>query len=502
MRDSGRYRPWIWRRMLLSALISSIVPVTVISILLFTLSDNGAVYTTDLSNQVRQELQDQFLLSTEAQSDQISQRLVKIGYNVELLRAYATDLLTSQEAYARDPWEDPEGAAVDGEGESADSGETEDPANSDPAKAVQYLENPIYYSQGDDGAIRKIIDDNGSVLFFRRPDTSRDFTRYERQKMQVTARLDSLLKGPTRYDQLVSHAYIVTSDSMLRAYPFIDVATWPADKDLTKPAMYAWSPEKANDRGLVWTSPYVSHLSGEWVVSCLGQVAIGTNQVAVVGCEVRVSRMMDELLSFSIGPGGISWLQRSDGTLLSAQTSAVDYLRVIPIGNAELPSDKHPEQTVREEANLEARGNDEIKRLLGTLDKSKSEGRVLEPATEGRYFVMSPVAGLDWLLAGTIQSRSIALTSRQKDEQLAIAQQKFLIAGVGLIVGLIIAFVMAGLEGRRILQPVQIMISKLREYTVGQGSPTLAIADEGEIGELANAVQDVVDKCSRGPESS
>lgn len=503
MRDSGRYRPWIWRRILLSALISAIVPVTVIAILLFTLSDNGAVFTTDLSNNVRQELQDQFLLSTEAQADQISQRLVNIGYNVELLRAYATDLLTSQDAYAQDPWHDPAGGDTEQSEQSAGTTEAETATpgkpGTDAVKPVQYLENPIYYSQGSDGAIRKIIDDNGSVLFFRKPETNRDFTRYERQKMQVTARLDSLLKGPTRYDQMVSHAFIVTSDSMLRAYPFIDVSGWPADKDLTKPAMYAWSPEKANDRGLVWTSPYVSHLSGEWVVACLGQVAIGegATQVAVVGCEVRVSRMMDELLSFSIGPGGISWLQRADGTLLSAQTSAVDYLRVIPIGNAELPSEKHPEQEIRDEANIESRGNDEMRKVLGEVDKSRSSGRVLDPPREGRYFVLTPVEGLDWLLAGTIQSRSIALTNRQKDEQLAVSQQKFLIAGVGLVIGLLIAFLMASLEGRRILSPIRIMISKLQDFRRSGGTITVAIADEGEIGELANSVQEVVDRYSQ-----
>ncbi len=498
-RDSGSYRPWIWRRILLSALVSSIVPVTVISVLLFTLSDNGAIYSTDLSNQVRQELQDQFLLSTEAQADQISERLVKVGYNVELLRAYAQDLLTSQEAYARDPWQDPENKldSLNGPeaGTAGQAAGTEGNAALD-TSSVQYLENPIYYSKGSDGAIRKIIDDNGSVLFFRKPSSNRDFTQYERQKMQVTARLDPLLKGPTRYDQLVSHAYIVTADSMLRAYPFMDVSGWAADKDLTKPAMYAWSAEKANDRGLVWTSPYVSHLSGEWVVACLGQVAIGGDsgsQVAVVGCEVRVARMMDELLSFSIGPGGISWLQRGDGTLLSAQTSAVDYLRVIPIGNAELPSDKNPEQNVRDEANLASRGNDEIKALFASLEAGRSTGRVLNPPEEGRYFVCAPVEGLDWMLAGTIQSRSIALTHRQKQEQMAMSQQKVLIATLGLIIGVIVAFVMATLEGRRILLPVRILIGKLREYLSAGGTVTVAISDEGEIGELANMIQEVVD---------
>src|SRR5690606_21704286 len=157
------------------------------------------------------------------------------------------------------------------------------------------------------------------------------------------------------------------------------------------------------------------------------------SQVAVVGCEVRVSKMMEELLSFSIGPGGISWLQRSDGTLLSAQTSAVDYLRVIPIGNAELPTDKHPEQEVRDEANLLSRGNDEIKDVLADSGIDRSNGKVLNPPREGRYFVMSPIKGVDWLLAGTIQSRSIALTHRQQEEQMAMSQQKIVIVAIGLV---------------------------------------------------------------------
>jgi hypothetical protein len=488
--------------MLLSALISSIVPVSIIAILLFTLSDNGAIYSAELSNQVRQELQDQYLLSTEAKAGEISERLTKIGYNVELLRGYAQDILTSQDIYSRDPWLESgaaAGTAPAATGNTAAPGK--DPATGKkvmpPEQSLQYLENPIYYSQGADGAIRKIIDDKGSVVFYRKPSTNRDFTRYERQKMQVTARLDPLLKGPSRYDNLVSHAFIVTNDSMLRAYPPLDVAGWPADKDLTKPAMYAWSPDKANEAGLVWTSPYVSHLSNEWVVACLGQVVIGGaggSQAAVVGCEVRVSRMMDELLGFSIGPGGISWLQLRNGTLLSAQTSGLDYLRVIPIGNAQLPTDKHPEEEVRDEANLESRGNDEVKALLKSIAKDKSEGRPFNPPEEGRYALIAPIEGVDWLLAGTIQSRSIALTHKQNDQLLAMSQQKVLIVAIGLIVGVIIAFLMATLEGRRLLIPLRMLINKLHEYLNTGSTTTVAIADEGEIGELANTIQAIVDR--------
>lgn len=486
--------------MLLSALISSIVPVSIIAILLFTLSDNGAIYSAELSNQVRQELQDQYLLSTEAKAGEISERLTKIGYNVELLRGYAQDILTSQEIYSRDPWLDSDAAKPAVTSDVADTVAKEPDNGSQtmpPEQSLQYLENPIYYSQGEDGAIRKIIDDKGSVVFYRKPTTNRDFTRYERQKMQVTARLDPLLKGPSRYDNLVSHAFIVTNDGMLRAFPAIDVAAWPADKDLTKPAMYAWSPEKANDAGLVWTSPYVSHLSSEWVVACLGQVAIGgssTSQAAVVGCEVRVSRMMEELLGFSIGPGGISWLQLRNGTLLSAQTSGVDYLRVIPIGNAQLPTDKHPEEEVRDEANLESRSNDEIKSLLKSVSKDKAEGRPLNPPEEGRYAVLAPVEGVNWLLAGIIQSRSIALTHKQNEQLLAMSQQKVLIVASGLIVGVIIAFLMATLEGRRVLTPLRMLINKLHDYLSTGSTTTVAIADDGEIGELANTIQAIVDR--------
>ena len=312
MRETGRYRPWIWRRMLLSALISAIIPVFVIALLLFTLSDNGASFSAGLSDEVRTELNDQFLISTRAQADRISERLHKIGFNVEMLREYSVEILISQEIYAQNPWgmDRPVDEVQPGEGSPDPAISQERTSNS----GLNYLENPIYYSKSNDGALRKIIDDGGSVIYYRKPSTNRDFTHYEQQKLQVTARLDALLKGPARMDSLVSHAYIVTNDSMLRSYPFLDVSTWPGDKDLTKPAMYAWSPDKANEDGLVWTSPYVSHLSGEWVIGCLGNVEVGSSQsrhqAAVVGCEIKIANLMDEMLALSIGSGGISWLYR------------------------------------------------------------------------------------------------------------------------------------------------------------------------------------------------
>ena len=166
---------------------------------------------------------------------------------------------------------------------------------------------------------------------------------------------------------------------------------------------------------------------------------------------------------------------------------------MIPISGAELPTDKHPEQEVRDEANILSRGNDEVAEVLRGISMDRSIGQVIGDPVAGRYFVMSPISGTDWVLAGTIQSNAVAMTHRRNDQLLAISQQKMLISGIGLICGILLAFLLATIEGRRILSPLRILISRVSEAAHKGKNTPVAVSDEGEIGELANAIQELMD---------
>jgi hypothetical protein len=453
-----------------------------------TLAALAAESETTLRMQGQREL--------EAHAAELSARLRSTSASVLQLASYAEEVLRTPEVYGnfhRKPASNSAPASQPPAGGQAPatgtSGALPPP---DPGQAV---DNTLYYVTGKDGALRKALDDGESAVYFQARSGLVPFSQYDMNRVFATATLDPLLKAIHKGDPLTASVYLITSDNLLRTYPYVDTAGWPASRDFTNLAMYAYSPKKASPGGVVWTGPYVSQISRQWVVACLRNVSIGGKQVAVAGVELALDQLADQSLAFSFGDGATCWIQGGDGTLLAAQPGGDAVLRVIPIANADLPSEKHPDAKIKTEANLAESGAKEITSVLSSLGSGAMQlTPVGADATDARYAGMAEVAGPDWKLGGlTAYPVVTALAGEQASRGKAnAARLPWQLGLCGLAV--MLAMLLGYFEARRISQPLTILTQRLRRNISTQSATPVAIADDGEIGSVAAACQELLDR--------
>jgi len=478
------------------ALICAVVPVGLLAAVLIATSNSGVVFEQGILSQVNQSVTDQVRLSVEAQARSIDSRLQRIGLSVLLMQAHAEEALRVPEAFAESA------------GEAANQPAPATPPVTPPQGALPgdkpagTADNPLFYARDAKGALHKVIDDGGPAVFYARRPDGREFTKYEMKRLYTTATLDPLLQKPVANDPLGAQSFVLTEDNLLRTYPWRDLSTWPADKDLTKLSMFAWTKDKADASGLVWTSPYFSLLLDKWVVACLAGVQLGARKSAVVGCEVPLDKATEELLGFSLGTGSACWLQRGvdpkNVTVLAAQPGAEQAIGVTPLAQAQAPDEKHPGAKLLEAANILAKDGGELQDKLRALDMTRSSIEVLPPPQEGRFVTLAPLSVPQWALAGVVHNDAVTAIHRYRRFTETRLQQRLVLALAALLVGLALAFVMSWLEARRIAHPLQVLTQQVRHAVRTRQVSSVAIEDEGEIGALADTMQDLVDLAAAG----
>ncbi len=494
--ERGLFRPWIWRRLLLTTLLGALIPLSLMAYLTVIAPAGTITGDPQVRVQVAQETEEQLARQSQAEAARINQRLSRIGYSVKLLAAYATEVLSAPHVFASQVVPQLQDDAS-GETEVASEGDTDEvgaSANGEPTYAP--LDNPLFYTQGDDGAIRKLIDDGRPAVYFAARQ-GESFTVFDMQRLHASTVLDTLLIEPVETDSLCTQAFLITRDDLIRTYPFLDFSLWPPDKNLSKPRDF-WTANKAGDDGLLWTNPYYSTLTERWVVACLAAVQAGDRVLAVAGCEVSLENIGDELLEFSLGSGSVSWLIKpsagDDGTsdawlVLAAQSGGREQLGVVPLEAAEQPTEKHTGVHILDESDLLTHGLSDMVSAL----RANITGGVMATNEEGRYVAVAPMEDLGWLLCGVMHSPATAAAG-EFEQQLHGWQGRQLVYVLGVFVlGLVLAFLLAMFEARRITGPLGILTQQILPVPRTERISAVTIADEGEIGALASAVQELID---------
>ncbi|MBN2083122.1 cache domain-containing protein [bacterium] len=495
------YKPTIWRRLLIIALISAIVPIAILALVTVLAPAGPSGSGNQLSSQVSQETKQQLVQTAEARALGINTRLARIGYSVKLLGSYAEEVLISPAVFAERivPAKPAEGEAAAEEG-TASVGQTA-------------IDNPLFYTQGEDGAIRKLINDDKSAVYFAATATG-EFSAYDLQRLHASAILDPLLIEPVASEPLVLQSFMLTHDKLLRTYPFLDISLWPPDKDLSKPGEW-WNPDKANADGLLWTAPYFSIYQQRWVTACITACYAGDRVVAVVGCEIDLAKLTEETLDFSLGENSISWLMKPyqrnaeeplRWLVMSAQDTSQERLGIIPFDMATAPTEKDGDKPIFEEADLLGHGRAElVANLKQQIDSGTTNvGTALPAATaidtgQGDFIIIAPIPQAGWIIGGIVRNPAVAtLENFETGVESWVRQRMLIVLGVA-VLAVLLAFGLAWFEANRIVQPLKILTDKVRLAAVSRKTSSVAMADEGEIGALAQVIQQLIDKTTERP---
>lgn len=131
--------------------------------------------------------------------------------------------------------------------------------------------------------------------------------------------LDPLMEAITTASPLIAQTYVNTHESYNRIYPGFDVVATYEPGMVIPDFNFYYEADAAHNPGrkAVWTDAYVDPAGGGWMVSSIAPVYQGDHLEAVVGIDVTIKTIIDQILNLTLPWDGYALLVGRDGTILA-----------------------------------------------------------------------------------------------------------------------------------------------------------------------------------------
>ncbi|MEM7675695.1 MAG: ATP-binding protein [Myxococcota bacterium] len=320
----------------------------------------------------------------------------------------------------------------------------QEPANLTTAQLAQYETRP------DGSYVLQPSDPNVASVFYS---GVMPVGASERDKAHRTARLDPLMRDFVDQNPMVAQVYFNSFDSLNRIYPPVDVDDYPPKLDIPTYNFYYLADEKHNpERRVVWTDAYLDPAGAGWIISAVAPVYDGDRLEGVVGFDVTLGRLIDEVLGIDLPWGGYAVLVDQKGGLL-----ALPALAEVDFGLRELVDHSYTgpvrEDTPKPDA-FSLFKRDKTRQLGEQV--SVSDGGLAELELNGRRLVAwQKIKGPNWwLLLIVPQSTVYASADRIRD-------LKFRTGGILLIAVVFFCLVFVLVLYRRVRSQVALVTDPL-----------------------------------------
>ncbi|MDC7716452.1 sensor histidine kinase [Vogesella sp. DC21W] len=171
------------------------------------------------------------------------------------------------------------------------------------------------YQRTADGALVTTRDNGGAAAYY----SGIVPLGPQQQTIDRSVQLDPVLKDIKAANPLIAQVYLNTKDSYNRIYPYFEVkGQYPAKMDIPSYNFYYEADGKHNPaRKPVWTDAYLDPAGQGWMVSSIAPVWQGDTLQAVVGIDITLKTVVDELLALDLPWGAYVMLIGRDGTILA-----------------------------------------------------------------------------------------------------------------------------------------------------------------------------------------
>lgn len=271
---------WIWRSYFRTALIPLLV-VEVALILLYFLSNSFSNHHN--ISAVRNVAEQTIRETVNREASSINQQLKAISSATAYLTDHTRQLMLG-----------------------------EIPAKPDNPQNYSYTKEGVFYSNQDTG--------RGGLFY----SGVYPINQKERDKAYLSAALDSAYLGILDTFPLVVQLYYNTHDSMNRIYPYFDVLEQYEAKMNIPDYNFYYEADAINNpnRSVVWTDVYVDPAGQGWMTSAISPVYKDNFLEGVVGVDITVSSIIEQVLNIDIPWGGYGLLVGRDGTIIAMPEKA------------------------------------------------------------------------------------------------------------------------------------------------------------------------------------
>jgi signal transduction histidine kinase len=335
--------------------------------------------------------------------------------------------------------------------------------------------------RADNGVIHTDADNGGAAAFF----SALGPTGPEQmEKLLQLARIDETLGDVVAADPLVVQAYYNTYDSANRIYPYFDtLAQYDAHLDIPSYNFYYEADATHNPgRGVVWTDAYVDPAGQGWMTSVIAPVYQGDFLAGVVGLDVTIGTIVEQVLGLELPWRGYSLLVDRDGFILAMPAAAEHDLGLTELKHHDYAS------AITEEA----RKPDEFRLAAHLSDLSAAMAGATEGVREvvlgsGKIVAWSRIEGSGWHLLTVVDEDAVYADAREIEARYKRIGY-FIIAAMVAFYALFFSYLYwrARLMSREIAEPLERLSAIAR--AVGGGAYEQRPALSGVV-ELDDALQ-------------
>lgn len=438
-------RQWIWRAFVRSALIPLVlVEMALIAIYLLT---NNAIRDAQVEH-LRETALNDLQAAVSLESRLISEQLSQVSSLTQLYRN-----LTAQALQGVAPGQVPELALSD-EG--------------------------VRYSPSDDG---------GAAVFYSNATAPE---RHDLQKIARLRQLEPLMKEIEARNPLVASLYFNSWDSFNHIYPwFFTLDQYPADMDIPKYNFYYLADAKHNpSRGVVWTDVYLDPAGHGWMMSATAPVYRGDFLEGVVGIDITVSGILEQIGQVQVPWGGYAMLVSDDLSIMALpEPGEADF------GLAELTEHSYLDAIRREvfkPEDFQLDRRPETAELAAAISGASSGVQQVMLGGRPQLVAWTTVAQTGWHLLAVVDEAAVF---RQTNALASRYQQIGYLLIAGLVLFYIGFFALMWLRARQLsgalLTPIAGISRMLGEIGVGRWQPQPAQSQIRELDEMCRHTQDI-----------
>lgn len=346
-------------------------------------------------------------------------------------------------------------------------------------KRLKYTEDGAFYTESNS-------DQDGAAVFYS---GIVPIGADEALKAHKLLAIEDVMKDIYHSQPLANAIYVNTHDSLNVIYPYFNVLyQYPPLMDIPSYNFY-YEADKTNnpEKELVWTDAYLDPAGNGWTTSAIAPVYNDSSLEAVVGIDITVNTIIDQILDIQLPWGGYGILVTEDGTILAMPEQAEKTLDI-----AEL-KDHSYQETIKTDTfkpeDFNIYNQTQLDQLTAEM-KGMSRGSTSLLINDESHFVSwASIDELGWDLILFVPKKNIF----SDFDQLSVGLAKL---GIFMFAGLVLFYILFFLYiyrqsnkmSARIHSPLMQINSMAKEIGEGNYHQSLATINVIELQETADAI--------------
>ncbi|MBV5278412.1 MAG: hypothetical protein J0647_05175 [Campylobacteraceae bacterium] len=320
------------------------------------------------------------------------------------------------------------------------------------------------YTMTDSGVITNTQKNEQSCTLFFSNILKNDPNRLS--KAMASEQLDYFYNATLKSNENIAQVYFNSFDSMNRLCPYMVDALeqYPHDMDIPTFNFYFLADSVHNpERKVVWTEAYLDPAGLGWMISAIAPVYKNDFLEGVVGIDVTIENLINNMLSIKLPYKSSSMLLDKDGNILAMSKDLEPIL-----GLKELTSHEYNapvEATISKPKDFNIfENNNSLSRHLSSMVEKKSDLSEFQDAHLQMLITQNTIEETGWKLILLLDKNSLlASTIALKEKTNYIGYVALALMGVFYVVFILVILERSRSFSKRILTPLSSLIKATNE---------------------------------------